>query len=119
MPSAGGPTLLYFQELPETYKGGKSEYDDGNVEAAVQHGGVGTKRWVYRTDGLTAAQAAPLISHYNASKFLADEGISAETFTLADRDSGLSYTGVRYAKFEHSHTKTWSHSFEIEFVRFP
>lgn len=118
MPSAGGPPLLYFQELPETFKGGMSQYDDGGVDAALQHGGVGTKRWVYRTNGLTAVQAATIISHFNLSKFLADEGISAETFTLADRDSGLSYTGVRYSKFEHFHSKTWAHGFEIEFVRF-
>jgi hypothetical protein len=105
--------------MPETFKGGKTEYDDGGVDAALQHGGVGTKRWVARYNGLTAAQAATIISHYNSSKFLADEGISAHTFSLTDRDTAVVYTGVRYAKFEHSHTKTWSHSFEIEFVRYP
>jgi hypothetical protein len=111
--------LLYFQEIPETFAGASTKYDDGGVDAALQHGGVGTKRWAYRTNGLTAVQAATIISHYNSSKFLAEEGMSAHTFTLADRDSGLSYTGVRYSKFEHTHTKTWSHAFEIEFVRFP
>ena len=119
MPAGGGPPLLYFQELPVSFKGGKTEFDDGGVDAALQHGGTGTRRWVVRYGGLTAAQAATIISHYNSAQFLADEGISAQTFSLTDRDTATTYTGVRYEKFEHSRPKVWSNAFEIQFVRFP
>lgn len=122
MDSLGGnPRPLEFYPIPEKFKGGKTEYDDGGVDTALQHGGAGVKVWRLVYKGLTAAQAALILSHYNTTKWLDDEGMSAFSFNFRERsDVGTTlYSGVRYTKFEYTHTKTWVYSIDVELTKFP
>ena len=117
--SGSNPPVNHFTELPEKFSGAKTTYDDGGIDAALQHGGTGVRRWILKYEGLTAALYAIILSHFNTAKWLEDEGISAFTFNFRARDSGVLYTGCRYTKFEVSHTKTWINFIEVEITRFP
>lgn len=115
------PRPLEFTALPEKFKGGKITFDDGGVAAALQYGGVGVRVWRFSYKGLTLAQAALLDSHFASAKWLEDEGISAETFNFRERsDIGTTlYSGVRYTKYEVSHTKIWIQHREVELTKYP
>jgi hypothetical protein len=89
---------MVIQELPESFQVGFTEYDDGGRDTALQHGGVGTKRWVLVYEGLTAAEAAILDAHMLAAR-LDESGLSAYTFSFTTREP-LTYTGVRYQSYD-------------------
>lgn len=119
--SGSNPRPLDFTPLPEKFSGGKRVYDDGGVDASLQHGGSGVRVWRLSYRGLTIAQAAILDSHFASAKWLEAEGMSAETFNFRERsDIGTTlYAGVRYQKYEVSHSKTWIQNREVELVKFP
>lgn len=117
--SGANPRPLNFLALPPAFKGAKIQYDDGGVDAELQYGGTGTRVWRFDYDGLTAVQTALLDSHFNASKWLEDEGMSAETFNFRDRDSGVLYSGVRYTKYEVSHIHVDIQTRVVEVTKFP
>lgn len=113
------PRAYDFLALPEKFKGGKTVYDDGGVDAALQYGGTGVRVWQFRHPVLTPAEAAIWDSHFASAKWMEDEGISAQTFNFKDRDTGVLYGGCRYTKYEVSHTKTWIQERVVEITRFP
>jgi hypothetical protein len=119
--SASNPRPSDFTPLPEQFNGGKTEYDDGGIDAALQHGGNGQRTWVLVYRNLTTAKAAILDSHFASAKWLESEGISAHSFNFRERsDIGTTlYAGVRYTKYEVSHTKTHIHTRVIELTKFP
>lgn len=122
--SGSNPRPSDFTPLPESFSGAKTTYDDGGIDAALQYGGNGQRTWilVYRLKGTTgAAHAAILDSHFASAKWLEDEGISAYSFNFRERsDVGTTlYSGVRYTKYEVSHTKTWDQLRVIELTKFP
>lgn len=121
MDSIGGPRPNEFTPLPEKFQGGKTEYDDGGVDTALQHGGNGIRVWRLSYKGLTIAQAATLDAHFATSKWLSELGMSAQTFNFRERsDIGTTlYAGVRYTKYEVSHTKTHIQFREVELTKFP
>lgn len=119
--NAAYPRPQEFYVIPERFAGASVTFDDGAKDAAMQHGGNGVRGWrlVYR--GLTAVQVAIIVSHFLSAKWLEDESMSAYAFNFRERsDIGSTlYAGVRYTKFETSHTRTWNHSVECELTRFP
>lgn len=123
MDSLGGSNFRPhdFTALPEKFKGASIVFDDGGVDAALQYGGNGVRVWLLAYDKLTVAQAAILDSHFATSKWLEDEGMSAQTFNFRERsDIGTTlYSGVRYTKYEVSHTKTHIQKRVIELTKFP
>lgn len=111
-----------FTPIPEKFSGGSSRYDDGGVDSALQHGGNGTRVWRMRFEiRNNPTQAAVLDSHFVSAKWLEDEGMSAETFNFRERsDIGTTlFSGVRYTRYEVSHTKTWAQVRDIELTKFP
>ncbi len=123
MDSLGGsnPRPLEFAALPEKFSGAKTTYDDGRVDAALQHGGNGVRVWTLSYKGLTPTQAAILDAHFASAKWLAEEGMSAYSFNFRERsDVGTTlYGGCRYTKYEVSHVRIWDQTREIEITRFP
>jgi hypothetical protein len=123
MDSLGGSNFRPhdFTPLPEKFSGEKIVYDDSGVDAAMQHGGNGTRIWLLVYDGLTIVQSAILDSHFASAKWLEDAGMSAETFNFRERsDIGTTlYSGVRYTKYEVSHTKTHIQRRVVELTKFP
>lgn len=119
--SGSNPRPHEFTSYPEKFSGGKSVYDDGGVDTRLQHGGSGTRVWLLVYDGLTFAQAAILDAHFTLAKWLESESMSAESFNFRERsDIGTTlYGGVRYTKYEVSHTKTHIQRRVVELTRFP
>ena len=120
--SGSNPRPNEFLALPQKFKGGMTEYDDGGVDAALQHGGNGIRVWRlrYQINSLTnPSHAAILDSHFTSAKWLEGQRLSAETFNFRDRDSGVLYSGVRYTRYEVSRTKTWAQIREVELTKFP
>lgn len=119
--NASYPRPLDFLPLPEAFSGGSTKYDDGGVDAAMQHGGSGVRVWRLSYRGLTAAQAAILDSHFASAKWLEGEGMSAHTFNFRERsDVGTTlYGSCRYTKYEVSHKKIWDRAREVELTKFP
>jgi hypothetical protein len=119
--SGSNPRPSEFTPLPEKFSGAKTVYDDSGIDAALQHGGNGQRTWILAYRNLTAAQAAILDSHFYSAKWLEEEGISAYSFNFRERsDVGTTlYAGVRYTKYEVSHSKTHIHSRTVELTKFP
>lgn len=117
--SGSNPRPHNFTAQPSKFKGAAITYDDGGVDAALQYGGTGTLVWDFDYDGLTRVEVAPIDSHFNAAKWLEDEGMSAETFNFRDRDSGILYSGVRYTKFEVSHMLVDVQRRVVQLTKFP
>lgn len=119
--NASYPRPLEFYVIPERFSGGKTVYDDGGVDTALNHGGSGIKTWRLVYKGLTTAQATVILSHFLTAKWMEDQEMSAFAFNFRERsDVGSTlYSGVRYTKFENSHTKTWIHSIQVELTKFP
>lgn len=119
--SGSNPRPLEFTAIPEKFSGGTTRYDDGGADAALQHGGNGVRVWQFVYDGLTRAQIAPVDAHFALSKWMEDEGMSAQTFNFRERsDVGTTlYSGVRYTKFEVSHSKVDIQRRVVELTKFP
>jgi hypothetical protein len=122
--SGSNPRPSEFTALPEKFFGGSTKYDDGSVDAMMQHGGNGQRTWilVYNLRGANAlAHAAILDAHFASAKWLEDEGMSAYSFNFRERsDVGSTlYSNVRYTKYEVSHTKTHIQTRIVELTRFP
>lgn len=112
------PYPLVLQELTETFQVAFTEYDDGGRDTALQHGGVGIKRWLLFYDGLTTAQAATLDTHMLSARLNGD-GLSAYTFSFTTR-AGVAYTGVRYERYDRPQFKFRDNQARtIVLVRFP
>jgi hypothetical protein len=119
--SSSNPRPQEFTVLTEKFSGGATKYDDGGVDAAMQHGGNGVKVWRLNYPKLSLVHAAILDAHVASAKWMEDEGMSAFTFNFRERsDIGATlYSGVRYTKYEVGHSKTHIQSREIELTKFP
>jgi hypothetical protein len=118
--SGSNPLPLFFEMQPERFVVGKTLYDDGGADYALQHGGTGHKTWIVKYDGLTAAQAAILDAHV-ASAFYSDDEGSAWGFNMRDIRTAVLYTNVHYAPggYKIGHKKTWICSREIVLEKRP
>jgi hypothetical protein len=117
--SGSNPKPNVFYQMPEAFQVGSTQYDDGGIDTALQHGGNGIKRWFLFYEGMTAVQAALLDSHMYSAK-LDENGLSAFTFSFRDRDTTTLYTGVRYQKYErpaHKHKDIQTRT--VILVKFP
>jgi hypothetical protein len=116
MPSVSGsnPIPSYFEQMPEEFVVGKTEYDDGGADYKLQAGGNGVRRWIIRYVVLSAAAASILDAHL-ASTFYSNEQGSAIGFNFRDRDTGTLYSAVHYAPggYKKDHLKTHIRSREI------
>lgn len=119
--SGSNPRPQEFYPQPEKFSGGKTVYDDGGVDTALQHGGNGIKVWRLGYPKLSPVQAAILDAHFASAKWLENEGMSAQTFNFRERsDIGTTlYGSVRYTKYEVGHSKTHIQSRQVELTKFP
>lgn len=98
--NAANPDPLISYKQLDKYQVGYSNYDDGGIETALQHGGTGIQRWYFLYDGLFAVQAAILDAHVETAKLPEGGGPSAYAFNMRDPDSAILYSGVRYESYE-------------------
>lgn len=119
--SASNPKYGSFISLPDEYQVTTSEYDDGGRDYALQSGGTPIKIWQIEYPTLTLAQAAILDAHVNSASYSPDKG-SARNFSFTDRDTSITYTGVRYASGGYSrssHKIKYLQSRSIILVKYP
>lgn len=96
-----GPVINRIQDQPVEYEVDKIEYEDGGVDVNVQP--CGMKRWVLEYEGLTQAELAVIMNHFNGAK---GQVIS---FNFYHKRDAVVYTNVNYERFEvGKHAKSWS-----------
>ena len=88
----GGPLPLRQVDYPPDYEVIRYYLEDGGIRVNVRP--CGPVRVVLEYDGLTEVQAAILDDHWELAKG------KTNTFPYFDRRAGVTYTGVRYDKFE-------------------
>ena len=121
--SGSNPHPLFWELQPEEFSVGRVVYDDNAADTALQHGGVGVKRWIIRYDGLTYAQFV-IFANWVATMFYNEDQGSAYGANFRDHVPGTAYTdtsGTLYSNvhiapggYRIAHTKSWSWS--VEFI---
>lgn len=107
-----GPRPLYFDELePDWGNYGKLFPDMTPNFSTLQSAKV--RRFIFRYDGLSEAEAAILDDHYESTR----GGLS---FAFTQPRTSEALTGVRYeGRPESNHTKVWSQSRVVRLVKYP
>lgn len=123
--SSSNPIPLYFELQSEGFSVGRTVYDDGGMDTALQSS-LGVKTWLVRYDGLTLAQAA-ILDNWAATTFYSEDEGSAYGFnfrhhvagTLWSDTSGTLYGSVHLAPggYKRSHTHATILAREFIFVK--
>lgn len=111
--SDGFPDYIYASkliDLPLEYQTVTYEYDGGRVETNVQV--CGMRRWKLEYEGLSEADLAVLIGHFNLA-----QGRTG-TFIFYHRRDEVRYTNCRYVSFDiPARIKKWSNNVSIVIER--
>lgn len=110
-PNNSGPAINRLTDLPAEFKVIRYEFDDGGAEVNVMPCGV--QRWQLDYEGLSSADAATLLTHFNLAKGRVND------FSFTHPREGVIYTGVKYESFVISdHQKHWALPRKIVLVKF-
>lgn len=124
LPSVSGsnPIPLFYEKEPEEFVVGKTLYDDGGADYKLQHGGSGVKRFVFKYDGLTKAQA-DILDNWAATMFYSEDEGSGFGANMREHVPGTAWTdtsGTLHANvhiaaggYRKSHVKSWSNAREF------
>lgn len=100
-PSQGGPLINKLIIPPLEYTVIRYEYDDGGLDVNVQP--CGLQRWVLGYEGLTAAELAQIVDHYNLAQGRVNE------FNWTDPRTATTFTGVKYESLDiPDHVRKWA-----------
>src|SRR5262249_46301625 len=109
----GGPPYLKLLQIAEEYASVtvKTMVDQGATYGADSSNKV--RKWEIIYDGLTAAQAATLDTHYKSAvgQLLGFDFTDPQTTTL--------YTDTHYLEYSRDHSKVWSQSRKVTLIKRP
>ena len=107
-----GPPHVKLRDLPLEYPVTVKTMKDGGATYGMPNP-YAIRRWELTYQGLTAAEAATLVSHFD------DAQGPYEGFDFRHPRTDVLYTDCHYDSFERDHEKVWINSFTIVIVKRP
>jgi len=110
--SASNPLINRLERHPVDYPVTRYEFEDGGVDVNVSP--CGLRRWDLFYEGMTPAELALLVAHWNAAFGRVND------FSFYDHHAAETFTGVHYADFQidqHRHKETlFAHATLVVYV---